>query len=280
MSRYKKRSRKLARQHFWEKHDRDSYTCPDCGRTEDEVAYTFEVHHKNGEPMDNRPENHIALCRTCHNLRENKKPSMGQIQRLRNHIKKDNSEEDDDSGVPEVYLAGAMDDEGRSRPSWRSSIAEEQMHGVYINQIPSSPVGFNSPTEVSFEHGGDPVGGIAKDDMSLLDSSDAIVAYFDKEEQVGTLTELVYAVTKGMPALVVFNESLVTDVRELSYIASGVDYSSQIPVYWFLVNFLTGHISRKCGEDIEIAVVESKDEIKDEVINWDWHNNAASESIR
>jgi len=280
MSRYKKRSRKIARQLFWEKHDRDEYSCPDCGRLEEEVSYSFEVHHKNGEPMDNRPENHVALCRTCHNLRENKKPSMGQIQRLRNQVKKDQTDPRDDSGVPEVYLAGCMDNEGVSRSGWRSSIADKRMGGVYINNIPSSPVGFNSPTEVSFEHSGDPVRGIAKDDMSLLDSSDAIVAYFSKKEQVGTLTELVYAVSKGMPALVVFNESLVTDTPEMSNISFGVDFSFQIDVYWFLVNFLTAHISKECGGDIEISVVETIDEIKDEVIKWEWHNEASAKCFR
>ena len=87
----KQRSRKIAREQFWEKHDRDNYKCPDCGRTETESTYInsmesafgFEVHHKNGKPMDNRPENQIALCRLCHNLREGKKPSRKDIKSLR-----------------------------------------------------------------------------------------------------------------------------------------------------------------------------------------------------
>lgn len=83
MSKYKNRSRKLARDSYWEKHDRRTYQCPDCGRTEDELSQGFEVHHKNGEPLDNRPENQVALCRLCHNLREGKKPSIEQIRQVR-----------------------------------------------------------------------------------------------------------------------------------------------------------------------------------------------------
>jgi hypothetical protein len=84
MSGYKDRSRRIARELFWEENDRKSYVCPDCGRTEDEINGKFEVHHKNGEPMDNRPENHVGLCRLCHNLREEKKPSIESIKTLRN----------------------------------------------------------------------------------------------------------------------------------------------------------------------------------------------------
>lgn len=279
MSRYKKRSRQLARQHFWEKHDRESYTCPDCGRIEDDVAYGFEVHHKNGKPMDNRPENHIALCRTCHNIREGKKPSMGQIQRLRNQIKSTNKFSSEQSGTPKIYLAGSMDDEGTRRKSWRASVAAESLRGTYINQIPSSPVGFNSPTEVSFEHGGDSVDNIAKDDLSLVDSSDAIVAYFEKTEQVGTLTELVYAVTNGMPALVLFSDSLVNTAGPLS-ISDGVFYDHTIPVYWFLINFLQNHICGECEGDVEISVVESKEEIKNTIMEWGWHKEKLDQTYR
>lgn len=279
MTGYKDKSRKLARQHFWEKHDREEYRCPDCGRKEEDVSYGFEVHHKNGEPMDNRPENHIALCRTCHNIREGKKPSMGQIQRLRNQIKSTNKFSSEQSGTPEVYLAGTMDDEGGSGKSWRASVAAEGPRGVYVNQIPGSPVGFNSPTEVSFEHGGDPVTNIVRDDIALLDSSDAIVAYFEREEQVGTLTELVYAVTNGKPALVLFSDSLVSKVEACS-ISDGVIYDHTIPVYWFLVNFLQNYITDECGGDVEISIVKSNEEIKDCIIEWEWHLESAPKPER
>jgi len=63
---FKDRSRRLARESYWETHDRKSYECPDCGRSENEAKGTFEVQHKNGETLDNRPENRVALCRSCH----------------------------------------------------------------------------------------------------------------------------------------------------------------------------------------------------------------------
>jgi hypothetical protein len=82
-SNYKNRSRKIAREAYWDKHDRQNYECPDCGRREDEISGSFEVHHISGNPLDNRPANHVALCRLCHNLREGKKPAIESIERLR-----------------------------------------------------------------------------------------------------------------------------------------------------------------------------------------------------
>lgn len=83
MSSLKNKSRSIARSLYWDKHDRDSYKCPDCSRTESEIPGTIEVHHINGEPHDNRPENHVGLCRLCHMLREGKKPSLNEIESLR-----------------------------------------------------------------------------------------------------------------------------------------------------------------------------------------------------
>lgn len=83
MSNFKNRSRSIAREQFWEKNNKETYQCPDCGRSEDQVVGSFEVHHINGEPLDNRPENQVGLCRLCHNLREEKKPSIESIEKLR-----------------------------------------------------------------------------------------------------------------------------------------------------------------------------------------------------
>ncbi len=80
---HKDRSRNLARDRFWEEHDKESYRCPGCGRGIDETDYPVEVHHKNGEPFDNSKENLVGLCRLCHMLREGKKPSVEQIRELR-----------------------------------------------------------------------------------------------------------------------------------------------------------------------------------------------------
>lgn len=83
MSDFANRSRRLARERYWNEHDRNGYQCPDCGRTEDEIVDTFQVHHKSGTPFDNREEALIALCGLCHRLREGKKPSLKRIKALR-----------------------------------------------------------------------------------------------------------------------------------------------------------------------------------------------------
>jgi HNH endonuclease len=38
--------------------------CADCGRSD----VSLEVHHVNGDPMDNRIANTIPLCRDCHRM--------------------------------------------------------------------------------------------------------------------------------------------------------------------------------------------------------------------
>jgi len=118
MSKFKDKSRRIARERYWEENDRSEYTCPDCGRKESEISEWFEVHHKNGEPMDNRPENHVALCPACHNLREDKKPSIEQIRRLRDEVSEDKTTEQNNSAqeVLEHYLELY---EGHAEDHWR-----------------------------------------------------------------------------------------------------------------------------------------------------------------
>jgi nucleoside 2-deoxyribosyltransferase len=270
--RIKDSHRRLARKIFWSRHDRETYQCPDCDRTEAEAVREFEVHHKNGNTQDNRDENLIGLCRPCHNLREGKKPSVEEIRHLRSQAasEEDNEESScDDSGNPSVYLAGSMDDDSSEHDVWRASVAERGDHGVYRYTGPT-PITINSPTEVIGSHGCGYVDGIASADMKLLDESDAILAYFEKSDQIGTLTELVYAVSEGKPALVLFNKRLLGDYNSLH--ENGVDLHNECPTYWFLINFLT---SQAWGDfrpsDITVRAVESRDEIKSEFMSWDWH---------
>jgi hypothetical protein len=281
MRKYENRSRQIARESYWKKNDRKSYRCPDCGRSEDEITGQFEVHHKNGKAMDNRPENHVGLCRLCHNLRGGKKPSKKQIRNLRSHTE---SQRDDDNnssstGTPTVYLAGSMDHESVETQSWRSSVAKRDDKGTY-RYTGSTPVGINSPTEVSFQHGCGPLCGVAGDDMELIDDSDAILAYFEKNEQVGTLTELVYAVTTGKPALVLFDRTVAPDIQsDPGGLSEGIEHQHAAPAYWFLINFLSGDGWNGLDADVEMAIVDSRDEIKSCFTDWSWHKTAIGDTI-
>lgn len=268
MSKFKNRSRKIARESYWEEHNRATYQCPDCGRTEDEVQGRFEVHHKNGEPMDNRPENQVGLCRLCHNLREGKKPSIEQIRHLRENQATATTAEESSFGPPSVYLAGSMDNDSSEHDTWRASVAKRADRGAYFDEG-STPVRINSPAEVTGSHGCGIVEDIAGRDMKLVDESDAIVAYFDKQEQVGTLTELVYAVTEGKPALVLFDSDLVhADPSE------GVVHHHYSHVYWFLINFLTGDGWNGLEADVTVRSIDSRHEIRQEFRDWSWHRGA------
>lgn len=79
-------ARKAARETYWERHDRQSYECPDCGRREAQLRTDFQVHHRDGDSFNNESSNQIALCRPCHNLREGKKPSIQDICHLRDQV--------------------------------------------------------------------------------------------------------------------------------------------------------------------------------------------------
>lgn len=279
---YKDKSRKLARQRYWEEKDRDSYSCPDCCRSEEQVVGTFEVHHKNGEPMDNRPDNHVALCRVCHMLREGKKPSRKHIENLRSQLSDAETGDADDTGTPAVYLAGTMDEESPETQTWRSSVAERGDRGTY-RYTGSTPITINSPTEVMYSHGAGPVKGVASDDMDLIEESDAIVAYFEKREQVGTLTELIYAVSRGKPALVMFDSNLVSgftdDDSPWEDLAKGVEFHFQSHVYWFLINFLSDEGWGGLEAEVELKVVTSRDEIQEAFQDWSWHEEAVADTM-
>lgn len=62
MERYQDRER------FWSMHDKESYICPDCGRTKDEHGRRWEVHHLNAEAGKC-----IGLCAECHKIRHGAK---------------------------------------------------------------------------------------------------------------------------------------------------------------------------------------------------------------
>lgn len=290
MSQFKDRSRKIARELYWEENDRETYQCPDCDRTEDEILGKFEVHHKNGEAMDNRPENHVGLCRLCHNLREDKKPSKKRIRHLRSQAGEETVEDGPDqvsvSEVESVYLAGTMTYHGEDS-YWSASVKEGNSTVATWRKALGEfgPLAVNSPQDLHFNHGGDLVAGVAGSDIELLDESDAILAYFDKEEQVGTLTELMYAVQKNKPGLVLFNSKFVgppaidpfDEVEEShQWLTNTIGMRFESPVYWFLVNFLLGDSNGLANgvqwngveTDVRVGVVSDLTGISDAYREW------------
>ena len=56
------RCRDTARKRFWRQHDRESYCCPICGYD----GEALEVHHRDGDPLNNHLVNLIAICNRCH----------------------------------------------------------------------------------------------------------------------------------------------------------------------------------------------------------------------
>jgi len=60
-----KRCRSSHRKRYWTVHDRDTYTCPKCGRDRDEVRQ-WDVHHIDHDVLNGRMMNLVALCQQCH----------------------------------------------------------------------------------------------------------------------------------------------------------------------------------------------------------------------
>lgn len=85
IDRFKDRSRTLARDAFWDTHDITAYMCPDCGRGYETVT-EFHVHHRDGNALNNHPDNLIGLCVVCHRLREDKKPSLAALRNFRDTL--------------------------------------------------------------------------------------------------------------------------------------------------------------------------------------------------
>lgn len=58
-------ARDRARQQYWQRRSKHSWRCPSCGRSRSEVE-RVDVHHRDGNPRNNDPENLVALCKRCH----------------------------------------------------------------------------------------------------------------------------------------------------------------------------------------------------------------------
>lgn len=58
-------AREQARRQYWQNRSGAGWRCPSCGRSRGEVE-RVDVHHRDGNPNNNDPENLVALCKRCH----------------------------------------------------------------------------------------------------------------------------------------------------------------------------------------------------------------------
>jgi hypothetical protein len=240
MSDFDDRSRRLARERYWQHHSKAKYECPDCGRGREEVVGEFQVHHKSGNPYDNRIEKLVALCGFCHRLREDKKPSLKRIKKFRDQGKKvseTGAEPEPEIGqddTPVIYTAGRMEWHNGEDSSYRTCI-EEPQH-------PDIDATFIHPHETHFDHGGDVIDGCVAEDMEMIDNADRLVAFFDRTDQTGTVVETVHAANQGMDTLIL----LSTDVYDISKNVQnfpndiGPMAMRGLTPLWFLINYLKG----------------------------------------
>lgn len=55
------KARETARSVYWDEYDRDEHTCWCCGSDA-----PLEVHHRDGDPLNNHLLNLVAVCHSCH----------------------------------------------------------------------------------------------------------------------------------------------------------------------------------------------------------------------
>jgi 5-methylcytosine-specific restriction endonuclease McrA len=55
------KARDRGRKRYWEFYDEDEHACQSCGKD-----VPLEIHHKDGDPLNNELVNLVALCRSCH----------------------------------------------------------------------------------------------------------------------------------------------------------------------------------------------------------------------
>jgi len=68
-----------ARESFWSRYDKDSYECPICGVAD----ARFDVHHRNGDWLDQRSLNLYAVCATCHRREHSRRAREERLTRMR-----------------------------------------------------------------------------------------------------------------------------------------------------------------------------------------------------
>jgi 5-methylcytosine-specific restriction endonuclease McrA len=68
-------ARTAHREWYWTLFDYDSYECPDCGRSAEDVR-RFEVHHLDRDPLNGALWNLQAVCKRCHGWRHGQRDDL------------------------------------------------------------------------------------------------------------------------------------------------------------------------------------------------------------
>lgn len=130
----------------------------------------------------------------------------------------------------QIYTAGAISWVNEQYAGWRAQI-DDRLDGVT----------FLHPTETYNEYEGHRRAGCVTEDINMVEESDGVVALVSKPEQIGTVTEVVHAVTNGIPVLLLITTDQWDYDRDLELpyeIETPLEYHSS--EYWFLVNYLLG----------------------------------------
>ena len=109
----------MARSIFWDDRSQEQYNCDDCGRGIDEIHGKFEVHHKDGNPYNNDPENLVGLCKACHAIREDRKPAAASIEKILNQFQSENTETAGSDQPLMKFVREIVDTFGSSDILWR-----------------------------------------------------------------------------------------------------------------------------------------------------------------
>lgn len=169
---------------------------------------------------------------------------------------------------PHVYTAGAISWMHEHYAGWRAEVD---------NAV--DEVTFFHPTETYNEYDGHRRAGCVTEDIDMVERSDGVVALISKPEQIGTVTEVVHAVTLGTPVLLLIapNQWEYDQEQDFPYeIDTSLKYHSS--EYWFLVNYLLGDqdvalpdgrtIPGWEGYDRSSAWVTTRDSIVEVVNKW------------
>jgi nucleoside 2-deoxyribosyltransferase len=135
-----------------------------------------------------------------------------------------------DFSIPRIYTAGAITWANEQYEGWRDQLDTQIEYVEFLH-----------PTETINEYEGHRRAGCVTEDIRMVEDSSGVVAFLTKPEQIGTVTEIVHAVSSGIPVLLLIAPPQwdYDKTQDLPYrIDTPLRYHSS--EYWFVVNYLLG----------------------------------------